>query len=618
MPDTLLSQILEGALQDDFSLFHDLPPSYAPDPQEQQILAVVQRLHEQRLLSETRERGMQAIIDTMMEVASGDFSVAVDFDRDDEFLDALMLGLNMMAEELAVLSEELRHARDVALAASETKSAFLASMSHELRTPLNAIIGYAELIEEDAELDGLSQYQDDASKILNASRHLVAVISDILDLSKIEAGKLEISPDAFDLREVCATLISTIEPLATAKGNLIEAIIPDDLGTIFSDRTRLHQILLNLLSNANKFTETGRIRFSVAHDRQENSLTFEIKDSGIGIEESRQQAIFEAFVQEDNTTTRRFGGTGLGLAISKRLATMLGGDITLQSKQGEGSCFTLKIIANLKRPGGLREISESSLGAEISEIVEGRRNILVIDDDPHVHELMRRSLLADQVHIQSAYTAAEALEFLSKGHYPDLIFLDIELPDIDGWTLLARFRRDAPTNTIPIVIISVMDNNTVGFALGATEYLVKPLDYSRLLTLTINLCSKAEHGTVLIVDDDPEARDLARRTLEPAGFDVLEAVDGLSALRLLEVHHPDVILLDLMMPGIDGFQVHERLQQQPLLREIPVVVFSAMELDADARARLANQRILQKSSGYGELFDVISRAIALAPLSLPE
>ena len=576
-------------------------------------------LHEQRRQALARERGMQSIIDAMMRVASGDFEIQIEFELEDDFLEALMLGLNMMAEELAALSTEFIKARDAALAASATKSAFLASMSHELRTPLNAIIGYAELIQEDAELDGEEQLAEDTNKILTASRHLVSLINDILDLSKIEAGKIELAPETFVVEELCQGLTATIAPLAVNKSNNLEVEIEPMLGSIHSDRTRLRQILLNLLSNANKFTNEGTVRFIIWQDRVREQVCFTVEDSGIGIDKARQAAIFEPFVQEDSTTTRRFGGTGLGLAISKHLAGMLGGDIELESEPGKGSRFTLRVAADLRNydQKGLSESSSASiLTTEEYISLEGRKDVLVIDDDPHVHALMQRSILAQQTNLISVMSGAEALEYIEDEGPPDLIFLDIELPDTDGWTILAKLRNSPQTKDIPVVVISVVDNSMLGFALGATDYLVKPLDYSRLLPLTLNLCGASTNGSVLIVDDDSSARELARRALEPSGFDVLEAPDGFAALRLLEVHRPDAIVLDLMMPGLDGFQVHEKLQDNPELSSIPVVVFSAMDLDSKDRSRLQDRDIVRKDHGYGVLFDVISRAVQLS--NIPE
>ena len=607
--ENLLDSLLDG----DFSAlsqFGDLTPGTL----EHKVWRLGTELQQQRRQSRARERGMQSIIDAMMRVASGDFEIQIEFELEDDFLEALMLGLNMMAEELAALSTEFIKARDAALAASATKSAFLASMSHELRTPLNAIIGYAELIQEDAELDGEEQLAEDTNKILTASRHLVSVINDILDLSKIEAGKIELAPETFVVEELCQSLTATIAPLAINKSNNLEVEIEPLIGTIHSDRTRLRQILLNLLSNANKFTNEGVVRFVVWQDKIREQICFTVEDSGIGIDKARQAAIFEPFVQEDNTTTRRFGGTGLGLAISKHLAGMLGGDIDLQSEPGKGSSFTLRVAADVRNieEKGLHEGSSAAIVTEEHITLEGRKDVLVIDDDPHVHALMQRSILAQQTNLISVMSGAEALEYIEEEGPPDLIFLDIELPDTDGWTILAKLRNAPETKDIPVVVISVVDNSMLGFALGATDYLVKPLDYSRLLPLTLNLCGASTNGSVLIVDDDSSARELARRALEPSGFDVLEAPDGFAALRLLEVHRPDAIVLDLMMPGLDGFQVHEKLQDNPELSSIPVVVFSAMDLDSKDRSRLQDRDIVRKDHGYGVLFDVISRAVRLS------
>jgi signal transduction histidine kinase/CheY-like chemotaxis protein len=562
----------------------------------------------------TREEGIQAILNTMMEIAAGDFDVEVPFDRNDELLDALMVGMNMMAEELAVVTTQYQMARDEALQASAIKSQFLASMSHELRTPLNAVIGYAELVKEDAELDGHDQIADDAEKILAASRHLLSLISDILDLSKIEAGKIELSLETFPLESMCHELHVTLAPLINERGNELILDFQDAAGLLTSDRMRLQQVLLNLLSNANKFTSQGTIRFAVARQIEDHTVSFTIQDSGVGIAAGRLDAIFEPFVQEDGSTTRKFGGTGLGLAISKKLAHMLGGDISVESTPGKGSSFTVTVTDMLEQDTGhhaASQVSEVSLRQHTAQ--SGALDVVLIDDDPNVHELMRRSLPSDNVAVSSFFHGVNALKSLiAREKLPDMIFLDIQLPEIDGWTILAHLRKDARYKDVPISIISIVDNRTLGFALGADEYFIKPLNYSHLLALLIDKCARgSDCNRILVVDDDRTARDLARRALEPSGYTVFEASDGHAALKFLEASKPDLILLDLMMPGIDGFELFDRLQAREAWRDIPVVVLSAMDLSQNQRTQLQDQLILKKDgSSYAQLYEVLTRAMS--------
>ena len=592
----------------------------APDESDP-LLAHVVRLgrtmrhdHERTVL---RERGIQSILNTMMQIASGDFEVDVQFDREDELLDAMMVGLNMMAEELAAVTSQFQQARDEALEASSVKSQFLASMSHELRTPLNAVIGYAELVREDADLEGLSQIAEDADKILSASRHLLSLISDILDLSKIEAGKIELSLETFPLEALLSELHDTLAPLVSERHNTLELDFAGAQGLITSDRLRLQQILINLLSNANKFTRNGSIRFVVERHPDSSSLSFCVEDTGVGIAKERLDAIFDPFTQEDGSTTRRFGGTGLGLAISKRLAEMLGGDIEVSSTPGHGSRFTLTIkdMVDLEQGGGesfSSPLSESSLRRHTT--TSGELDVVLIDDDPNVHELMRRSLPSKNIHVTSYYSGVAALkDLVDREHVPNMIFLDIQLPEVDGWTVLAHLRREERYAQVPVAIISIVDNRTLGFALGADAYFVKPLDYSHLLTLLIEKCTAgSECHSILIVDDDRAARELARRALEPSGYTVFEASDGHGALKFLEASSPDLILLDLMMPGIDGFELYERLQSHATWRHIPVVILSAMKLTAEDHARLHNQLVLEKDgSSYARLYEVLARVMNL-------
>ena len=607
--------LLQRFAQDDFEGLDDLPVE--EDSLLGEVARIGLRMREAYLVRINREQGIHAILTSMMQIAAGDFHIDVHFDREDELLDALMVGMNMMGEELEVMTARYQEARDSALEASAIKSQFLASMSHELRTPLNAVIGYAELVQEDASLEGLDQIADDADKILGASRHLLSLISDILDLSKIEAGKIELNPESFPLEDLCHELHITLAPLVAERGNTLHLDFKQAQGLLTSDRLRLQQILLNLLSNANKFTEQGSIEFFVQRDDEAHTVSFAIKDSGVGIAHERLEAIFDPFVQEDGSTTRKFGGTGLGLAISKKLAVMLGGDITVESTPGQGSCFTVTIQdmfehEQFEHHHSSSVVSEVSIRQHVNST--GALDVVVIDDDHNVHELMRRSLPSENICVTSFFHGSEALKhLLARQDLPDMIFLDIQLPEVDGWTILAHLRNDSRYKEVPIAIISIVDNRTLGFALGADEYFVKPLNYSHLLALLIEKCAQGEQcNKILVVDDDRSARNLARRALEPSGYTVFEASDGHSALKFLEASTPDLILLDLMMPNIDGFELYERLQSHSSWRHIPVVVLSAMDLSQQQKNQLHNQLVLKKDgSSYAQLYTVLARAMNL-------
>lgn len=609
--DALILDALERLEREDFSVLDDLAGK--DDPILAQLHTLGLQLQERYAVSSNLEKGIQSILDTMIQIAGGNFDVEVLFDRQDELLDALMVGMNMMAEELSAATNQLEFARDQAIEANTAKSQFLASMSHELRTPLNAIIGYAELIKEDSDFDGLDQIGADADKILTASKHLLGIISDILDLSKIEAGHIELSVEPFSLDRLCEELCSTIRPLASGQQNNFVFEVDAPLGRIASDRMRLNQVLLNLLSNANKFTEEGTVTFRVERDQKNpRRIHFRIKDTGIGISQDRVDAIFEPFVQEDGSTTRRFGGTGLGLAISQRLTRMLGGEITVESVQGEGSTFTATIIADIVDDEHLP--SEEAGGQAGAKNTTKQISIVAIDDDPNVLDLLQRHMRQENVRLTCYERGGDFFKDIEVlPELPDLILLDIELPDVDGWTILAKLQKSEHLREIPVIVISVTDNKLLGFTLGASDYIIKPINFTALWpTLIKHLNTNHEDLNILLVDDDPEVHQLAKRSLEPAGYVVTSASNGSEALGLLESSEPNLIVLDLMMPEMDGFEFYEHLQAHNSWSSIPVVVLSAMQLSTEQRKRLSSLEILEKDgTSYTQLDHVIARTLMI-------
>jgi signal transduction histidine kinase/CheY-like chemotaxis protein/Skp family chaperone for outer membrane proteins len=495
--------------------------------------------------------------------------------------------------------EALLKAKDAAEAANRAKSQFLANMSHELRTPLNAIIGYSEMLQEQALDSGQDESIPDLQKIHSAGRHLQSLIDHILDLSKIEAGKLELFLETFDVGDVVRDVLTTIAPLVERNGNTLQAHYPD-LGVIRADMTRLRQILFNLLSNACKFTERGSVRLeaSRSHTGGTEWIHFRVSDTGIGMTPEQSRRLFQEFTQVDASTTRKYGGTGLGLAICRRFSEMMGGEISVESALGEGSTFSVRIPVGLSvedqdagpaavRPG---EYDTSSSPAQ--------NTILVIDDDPVVHDLMARFLAKDGVRVVVASTGEEGLA-LARSLHPAAITLDVMMPGMDGWTVLATLKADPQLASIPVVIVTMTDDRRTGYALGASDYLTKPIEPGRLsAALRRQLGDAGPTASVLVVDDDPAVRRLTHQVLHREGWTVLEAENGRVGLRRVVERQPALIILDLLMPDMDGFEFLDELRQTDLTRPIPIIVLTAKDLTAADRESLNGSvgKVLDKSA----------------------
>lgn len=509
---------------------------------------------------------------------------------------------------------ELAQALEKARAATEVKSQFLANMSHELRTPMNAILGYSEMLIEDAEdlgpeLSG-EEVVPDLRKIRSAGQHLLALINDILDLSKVEAGKIELYLEEFNVREMLEEIGATLQPLIEKQQNGLEIRVAKDVHIMYGDVTRTRQILYNLLSNAAKFTEGGTI--SVRVRRGADGIVFEVSDTGIGMNDEQRGRLFTPFMQADASTTRKFGGTGLGLALCKEFAELLGGSVDVQSTPGKGSTFTVRLPDRVRRssipssPGK----AQRTPGGGIRR--PGRGHVLVIDDDPAARELLARALTKDGFAVGMAATGPEGLEAAER-HKPDVVVLDVLLPEQDGWDVLRVLKQHPVLEDVPVVLVTMVEDRSKGLALGATEYLTKPVDAKRLQEVLARLC--AGPAEVLVVDDDPAVRDMLQRTLEREGHRVQLAEDGAEALECLQGPLPSLVVLDLMMPNVDGFQVLAAVRESERLREVPVVVFTAMELAEAERQQLdaGAVRVIQKGGvGRDELLAEVGRLVAEA------
>ncbi len=496
--------------------------------------------------------------------------------------------------------EALRLAMDAAETANRTKSQFLANMSHELRTPLNAIIGYSEMLSEEAEEAGHTSYTEDLRKIRAAGKHLLSVINDILDLSKIEAGKMELFLETFDVAAVITDVVSTIEPLVQKNHNRLDVSISSDLGPMKADLTRLRQCLFNLLSNACKFTEGGRVALGVSRRKKDGEalLEFKVSDSGIGMTPEQIGKLFQSFSQADASTTKKYGGTGLGLAISRRFCQMMGGDITVVSEAGKGSTFTIVLPTNVEEA----HVQEAAVVlAKSAEVPADAPLVLVIDDDRSVHDMMRRMLARIGLRALCAASGPEGLR-LAREHQPLAITLDVLMPGMDGWAVLADLKADPVLAPVPVFMVTMTDNRGMGLALGVNEYFTKPIDWDRFGRLLDALRPPKPPRTVLIVEDDTDQRGLISRHVHGAGWTVLEAGNGRVALEVLEKSHPSLILLDLMMPEMDGFEFLDHIRRRPDAEAIPVIVLTAKDLTVEDRVRLNGQveRVFQKGKATSE------------------
>jgi signal transduction histidine kinase/DNA-binding response OmpR family regulator len=530
------------------------------------------------------------------------------------------------AREIRTAKEDAEQARFHAEAASRTKSSFLANMSHELRTPLNAIIGYSEILREDAADRGDAASQADLVKIEAAGKHLLGLINDILDLSKIEAGRVDIHFENIDIKRMVADVSTLVSPLVARNGNKLNIEMAPDAGSMRCDLVKLKQCLVNLLSNAAKFTKDGTVTLAIAQKPIKDGkpgFVFSVKDSGIGMTEEQMGRLFQAFTQADTSTTRNYGGTGLGLTITKHFAEMLGGTVKVTSEPGKGSTFTIELPdggkGDRKEQKGKASVPHLSPAPAAVMAASGAapgKKILIVDDDRSVHDVLRQTLTKEGYSLLHAYDGDEALKMVREAR-PDVITLDVMMPKVDGWSVLGQLKSDADLSRIPVIMLTVVDERTMGYSLGASEYMTKPVNRKRLIELVERFASKSQEQMILVVDDDPDVRAIVKATTEKTGLQTAEASNGKEALDWLNRNPlPALVLLDLMMPVMDGFEFLDRIRSNPATANLPVVVLTAKDLTENERRTVNERTMLVLSKGAQPLSSLGSALSAIARQAL--
>ncbi|RYH14633.1 MAG: response regulator [Alphaproteobacteria bacterium] len=485
-------------------------------------------------------------------------------------------GTNTDITEMRRVEEELEAARDAADDANRAKSQFIANMSHELRTPLSAVIGYAEMLEEDAaDVPGAEVMQGDLHKIAANAKHLLSLINDVLDLSKIEAGRMEVQTEDFDAAALLREVAATVEGLVGKKGNTLVVEVADNLGDMHSDSVKLRQCLFNLVGNAAKFTEAGTVTLAASRSRDaegQDWLEFRVADTGIGMTKEQIGRLFHRFAQADSSTTRRFGGTGLGLAITKAFATMLGGDIGLESEPGHGSTFTMRLPSDLRRMRPEADPADTDIGVPADAGSAEAGLVLVIDDDPASLDLISRFLRREGFAVRCAPDGRSGIA-MARDLHPNAVLLDVMMPQMDGWSVLSALKAEPELADIPVIMVTFVEERGLAYSLGAADYLTKPVQWQRLKRVLERYRSTA---TALLLEADPAQRAELRRLLEAEGWAVEEATDAADIRRRMAAGDaaPGLLLMEVRPHAAEGFALINALRGDAAWSAVPVIALA--------------------------------------------
>src|SRR6056300_442969 len=506
-------------------------------------------------------------------------------------VELMLVAFSRMSDEVNSLidarTSEMETARDEARDASDQKTKFFANMSHELRTPLNAILGYGEMLYEDCEDLGYDDLLPDLKKITSSGTHLLSLINNILDLSKIEAGKMELFITTFEIENMVQTIKDVSEPLAAKNDNGFVINLDGAMGSMSQDETKLRQCLTNFLSNGFKFTKNGTVTLDVKARMEGNVefVDFAVIDTGAGMSPEGVAKVFEEYTQAERSTSANYGGTGLGLPISKKFAEMMGGDVIVTSEEGVGSVFTMSV------PRECPEYSEDEVKGNVINLDAQDNLVVLVDDDVAMHDLIKRTISKLNLTLLGATNSEKGMELIREVK-PKLILLDVLMPGRDGWSLLKECKTDKELKDIPVIMISQLNQSNLASSLGANDYLTKPIDRTHFInTLKRIMGTNTQNQKVLVIDDDKDVRELLSRLLKDAGYRSIDARDGKEGLERTK-DEPALIILDLEMPRMDGFEFLDNyIKDVPEEKRAPVLVFSGKDL-TDVQEDLLKERVV--------------------------